>query len=183
MTNIRITPARRGTGLADARRLGFVLILTLIILGLGVRVRQVIQVPGEPPEPSLIVNDVSQLNPIRVHTIIEPTTTEEIVVALRDHRGPITIGGARHSMGGQIATEGALHIDMRQFDAIRNFSAAGKTITVQAGATWRQIQEVIDPADLSLRIMQSYANFTVGGSLSVNGHGRYVGLGPLIFAP
>jgi FAD/FMN-containing dehydrogenase len=30
--------------------------------------------------------------------------------------------------------------------------------------------------------MQSYANFTVGGSLSVNAHGRYVGLGPLIHA-
>jgi FAD/FMN-containing dehydrogenase len=28
--------------------------------------------------------------------------------------------------------------------------------------------------------MQSYANFTVGGSLSVNVHGRYVGLGPII---
>jgi FAD/FMN-containing dehydrogenase len=30
--------------------------------------------------------------------------------------------------------------------------------------------------------MQSYANFTVGGSLSVNAHGRYVGLGPLILS-
>jgi len=28
--------------------------------------------------------------------------------------------------------------------------------------------------------MQSFANFTVGGSLSVNAHGRYVGFGPLI---
>jgi FAD/FMN-containing dehydrogenase len=52
----------------------------------------------------------------------------------------------------------------------------------QAGATWRQVQERIDPADLSVEIMQSYANFTIGGSLSVNGHGRYVGRGPLIRA-
>ena len=28
--------------------------------------------------------------------------------------------------------------------------------------------------------MQSYANFTVGGSLSVNVHGRYVGEGPIV---
>jgi FAD/FMN-containing dehydrogenase len=27
--------------------------------------------------------------------------------------------------------------------------------------------------------MQTYANFTVGGSLSVNAHGRYMGEGPL----
>lgn len=30
--------------------------------------------------------------------------------------------------------------------------------------------------------MQTYANFTVGGSLSVNCHGRYVGLGPIILS-
>jgi FAD/FMN-containing dehydrogenase len=30
--------------------------------------------------------------------------------------------------------------------------------------------------------MQSYANFTVGGALSVNVHGRYVGLGPIILS-
>src|SRR5262249_42595370 len=42
------------------------------------------------------------------------------------------------------------------------------------------IQERIDPENLSVAIMQSYANFTVGGSLSVNAHGRYMGRGPLI---
>ena len=30
--------------------------------------------------------------------------------------------------------------------------------------------------------MQTYANFTVGGALSVNCHGRYVGLGPLVLS-
>jgi FAD/FMN-containing dehydrogenase len=30
--------------------------------------------------------------------------------------------------------------------------------------------------------MQSYDNFTVGGSLSVNAHGRYVGLGPIVLS-
>jgi len=85
-------------------------------------------------------------------------------------------------MGGQTATEGALFINMRQFDRILSFAPAEKTITVQAGIRWRQIQEHIDPANLSVKIMQSYANFTVGGSLSVNAHGRYVGLGPIILS-
>ncbi len=104
----------------------------------------------------------------------------EIVEAVRSHPGPIAIGGGRYSMGGQTATEGALHIDMRGFNRIVQFSPERKTITVQAGTRWRQIQERIDPADLSVKIMQSYADFTVGGALSVNAHGRYVGLGPLI---
>lgn len=133
------------------------------------------------PEP-LVINDVSQLNPIHVEQVISPTTTAEIVDAIRRHPGAISIGGARHSMGGQIATRGALFIDMRDFNQILDFSPAAKTITVQAGTTWRQIQERIDPANLSVKIMQSYANFTVGGSLSVNAHGRYVGLGPIVLS-
>jgi FAD/FMN-containing dehydrogenase len=128
----------------------------------------------------LVVNDVTQLNPIVVGEVITPHTTQEIVAAVRRSSGPITIGGARHSMGGQTATAGALHIDMRQFDKVLDFSRADKTITVQTGITWRKLQEVIDPENLSVSIMQTYSNFTVGGSLSVNVHGRYVGSGPMI---
>lgn len=133
-------------------------------------------------ESPLVVNDVTQLNPIQVSEVIAPTTTAEIVEAVKQHSGPIAIGGARHSMGGQTAVAGALFIDMRQFNRILNFSTADKTITVQAGTRWRQIQEHIDPANLSVKVMQSYANFTVGGSLSVNAHGRYVGQGPIILS-
>lgn len=128
------------------------------------------------------INDVTQLNPIVVRDVIVPTTIDEIVAAVKTHQGPISIGGGRYSMGGQTATEGALQIDMRQFDKVVNFSKEKKEITVQTGITWRKIQEFIDPHDLSLRIMQTYANFTVGGSLSVNVHGRYIGQGPLVMS-
>lgn len=83
-------------------------------------------------------------------------------------------------MGGQIAAAGGLHLDMRGFNRIVSFSPEEKRITVQAGARWRDVQEQIDAAGLSVAIMQSYANFTVGGSVSVNAHGRYVGVGPII---
>lgn len=157
-------------------------VAVLAVLGLvfAVAVWAAIRTPIPPSTSPLLVNDVSQLNPVLVGEVITPSTTDEIVDAVRRSPGPIAIGGARHSMGGQIATAGALHIDMRRFNRIPDFSPAARTITVQAGTRWRQIQEAIDPANLSVAIMQSYANFTVGGSLSVNGHGRYVGLGPLI---
>ena len=129
-----------------------------------------------------IVNDVTQLNPIDVKEIVVPTSIERIVAAVKRHSGPISIGGGRYSMGGQTATDGALQIDMRKFDKVVDFSKDRKEITVQAGATWREVLEYIDRYDLSLRIMQTYANFTVGGSLSVNVHGRYVGQGPLVFS-
>ncbi|HEX5065530.1 MAG TPA: FAD-binding oxidoreductase [Myxococcota bacterium] len=127
-----------------------------------------------------IVNDVSQLNPIRVERVVSPKSVEEVQALVRSHAGPISIGGARHSMGGQIASEGALFLDMRSLASVVALSTDERWITVQAGVTWRKIQEAIDPHGLAVRSMQSYANFTVGGSLSVNAHGRYVGQGPLI---
>ena len=129
-----------------------------------------------------IVSDVTQLNPIHVRELVAPTSIEAIIEAVKNHPGPISIGGGRYSMGGQTATDGALQIDMRRFAQIVSFSRENKVITVQAGITWRKIQEYIDPYDLSVEIMQSYDNFTVGGSLSVNAHGRYVGLGPIVLS-
>ena len=129
-----------------------------------------------------IVNDVTKVNPIVVDRVLVPTTVDEIVYAVRSHPGPVSIGGGRFSQGGQTATEHALQIDMRRFDHVVAFSKEKKEITVQTGITWRKLQEYIDPHDLSLQIMQSYSNFTVGGSLSVNVHGRYVGQGPLVLS-
>ncbi|KQV98424.1 FAD-binding protein [Rhizobacter sp. Root1221] len=54
-----------------------------------------------------------------------------------------------------------------------------KVVRVQAGMRWRDLQDVLDPLGLAVRTMQSYANFTVGGSVSVNAHGRYVDHGPV----
>jgi FAD/FMN-containing dehydrogenase len=129
-----------------------------------------------------IVNDFSQLNPIHVHEVIAPTSVDEIVSLVRSHSGPISIGGGRYSMGGQTATEEALQLDMRRFDRVLAFSEERKEITVQTGITWRELQEYIDPFDLSVQIMQTYDNFTVGGALSVNAHGRYVNQGPIVLS-
>lgn len=126
------------------------------------------------------VNDITQLNPIRVSRIVEPRTAEDVAVIVADHRGPICIGGGRFSQGGQTACDGALFIDMRALNRILRIDAAERIITVESGVTWRQIQEAVDPLDLSPAIMQSFCNFTVGGSLSVNCHGDYTGLGPVI---
>jgi len=140
----------------------------------------VLRAPVERPASATVVYDVTQLNPVTISGLLVPTTTQEIIDAVTRCAGPVSIGGSRHSMGGQTATTGALQIDMRDFDRILSFDSVRRIITVQAGIRWRQIQERIDKANLSVKIMQSYSNFTVGGSLSVNAHGRYVGFGPLV---
>jgi len=132
----------------------------------------------DPPE--RVVRDVTELVEVEVEAVARPHSTAEVQVLVREHDGPISIGGGRFSMGGQIATEEALFIDMRDMDDVLDFDPEAQEITVEAGATWRTIQEHIDEADLAVQIMQSYANFTVGGSLSVNAHGRYVNQGPVV---
>jgi FAD/FMN-containing dehydrogenase len=66
-------------------------------------------------------------------------------------------------MGVQTATDGAIQLDLRQFNRVIAFSKERKEISVQPGITWRQVQDFIDPYGLSVQIMQTYDNFTVGG--------------------
>jgi FAD/FMN-containing dehydrogenase len=126
------------------------------------------------------VNDVTKINPIHLGNEVSPQTIEEIIEAIKNSKGPISIGGGRFSMGGQIGYENSLHIDMRRFNKILRLDTVAKQVTVQPGIVWRDLQKVIDRHNLSIKIMQTYANFTVGGSVSVNCHGRYIGHGPIV---
>ncbi|GAB3959917.1 FAD-binding oxidoreductase [Spirosoma harenae] len=129
-----------------------------------------------------IINDVTHLNPIIVAEVFRPKSIGELQERIRTTKGPISVGGGRFSMGGQTASPQSLHIDMRGLNQVIDFSKEAKTINVQAGIRWCDIQHFIDTHDLSIKIMQTYANFTVGGALSVNCHGRYMGHGPLILS-
>ena len=133
-------------------------------------------------EPETLVNDVTRMNPVRVRSELRPTTVAEIQAAIAGSTGPVSIGGGRFSMGGQTASADSLHIDLRQLNRVLQFQPQERRLRVQAGARWCDIQRFVNPHDLAVKIMQSYANFTVGGSLSVNCHGRYVGLGPVILS-
>jgi FAD/FMN-containing dehydrogenase len=124
------------------------------------------------------INDVTTLNPIKVRGVLYPQSVEEIKDIVRHYKS-ISIGGGHYSMGGQTACEDSIHVDMREYNKIVHLDVENKEITVNAGITWKEIQKEIDKYDLSISIMQTYSNFTVGGSLSVNVHGRYIGAGPL----
>ncbi|CAF1264533.1 unnamed protein product [Didymodactylos carnosus] len=91
----------------------------------------------------------------------------------------VSVGGGRYSQGGQTALTDGIHIDLRQFNQILGFEKKKKEIRVETGCRWSKIIEFIDKYDLSVMVMQSYADFTVGGALSVNVHGRYIGYGSI----
>ncbi len=130
----------------------------------------------------LVINEVTGLYPVEVFSVVTPTSVEEVQEAIERSSGPLSVGGGRFSMGGQTASPGCLQIDMRRMNQVLSFSPVEKTIRAQTGIRWCDLQRFLDPHDLSVSIMQTYANFTVGGSLGVNVHGRYVGRGPLILS-
>ncbi|HVY20660.1 MAG TPA: FAD-binding oxidoreductase [Bauldia sp.] len=118
------------------------------------------------------VNDASCLNATAVHGVVAIKSIEDIQIALAYARAnglTVSAAGVRHSMGGQAFLRGGLVLDMRGFNAIA-VDAVAKTVTVQSGATWHQIQEKLHPL-LAVKAMQSTDIFTVGGSISVNAHG------------
>jgi FAD/FMN-containing dehydrogenase/SAM-dependent methyltransferase len=130
----------------------------------------------------IVINDVTGLNPIPVWGVAKPANIAEVQAALAQTSVPVSIGGGHFSMGGQTTSPGSLHLDMRSMNRVLHFSPESRTIRVQAGIRWCDVQKFVDPHGLSVKIMQTYANFTVGGSLSVNVHGRYIGLGPLVLS-
>lgn len=128
----------------------------------------------------LYITDVSQTSVIPVRNVLRPTTIAQLqqIVALAQY--PISIAGGRFSQGGQIAYPQGIVVDITNLNKIIYLDIAAQEITVEAGITWAAIQKSITPHKLSVKVMQSYNDFTVGGSLSVNVHGRDIHYGPLI---
>ncbi|MDR7379919.1 FAD/FMN-containing dehydrogenase [Rhodoferax ferrireducens] len=132
------------------------------------------------PADPLSVCNVTHLYSVPTAQIVAVRNADDIRQALRRWPGRVSVGGGRFSMGGQTALAGGLQLDMRSMQQLVALDPVGKVARVQAGMRWRDLQTLIDPHGLAVRTMQSYANFTVGGSVSVNCHGRYVGHGPIV---
>lgn len=119
------------------------------------------------------IDDWSGLSCTPIYGLVRVTREDDMLRALafaRKRNLPITASGQRHSMGGQSFSRGGLILDMRGFNQV-SVNRDDESVTVQAGATWADILAALDPHGLAVRSMQSYSVFTVGGSLSVNGHG------------
>jgi FAD/FMN-containing dehydrogenase len=158
----------------------FIVIVVWFLVKEALVFRHVLEKPEVVLEKINISNDVTQLNPIALQKIYTPKNIEEVVEIIKNTKGKISIAGAKKSMGGQTVVPDGIQIDMKNFNQILDYSTTTKEITVQSGVRWYEIQNKIDKDDLSVMIMQSYNNFSVGGSISTNVHGRYIGYGPII---
>jgi FAD/FMN-containing dehydrogenase len=127
-----------------------------------------------------VVVDAGGFETTPVARIARPASTNEVADLVAAWPGTLSIGGGYYSMGGQTAAPASLHLDLRGLDRLLRLDPVARVVRAGAGMRWRALLDHLDPHDLSVAIMQSYSNFTLGGSLSVNCHGRYVGKGPIV---
>jgi decaprenylphospho-beta-D-ribofuranose 2-oxidase len=141
------------------------------------------------------VNDVSLINSTTVACIIKPETVEEVTAIVKwsydwnklkgSKNIGISIAGTKHSQGGHIANDGGITLDLSSLNRVyKPVQHNGVwSVKVQSGALWHQVHEVIKHHNglaFANKVQQSSTPFSVGGSLSVNAHGRNFSYGSII---
>ena len=134
-------------------------------------------------ENHLTTNDSSGLNDTLVCDSFSPSTEDElkeIIIKAKKLNKSISIAGMKMSQGGHTASHNQILIDMKNFNKLLQLDKINKTVRVQAGMTWGQLQDYLQPHSLSVSVMQSSNLFSIGGSLSANAHGKDSQFGPII---
>lgn len=137
------------------------------------------------------VNDIhSELNPAKVAEVREldslaalQTTIEELAA----HGRSCSIAGGRHAMGGQQFLAGGTLLETRGLSGVLGFDRQHGLLEVEAGiqwpalVAWLEAEQEGQPEQWAIAQKQTGADrFTIGGSVSANGHGRGLAMQPLV---
>ncbi len=137
----------------------------------------------KPEERDIYSHDIGDIPAIMMKTlfktlpdfVVQPKTLEEIqkvITFAHEQKIPAVIrGAASWGFGGVIPTHAGLVIDLSPFRNIKSIDTAKKTVTVEAGARWSDIDIVAKKQGLCLMTYPSSKFSTVGGWLSTGGYG------------
>lgn len=128
--------------------------------------------------PKGFTNDASQLNLTKIDTIIlVPNDKKGIEIQLKkvlkyakENNLKISIAGAKHSMGGHTIYPNGIVLNMLPYKQME-LDASKNILTIGSGALWEDALKYLDKYGKSIAIMQAFSSFSIGGSISVNGHG------------
>jgi FAD/FMN-containing dehydrogenase len=141
--------------------------------------------------------------------VFSPANAEElrdIVIMARKSNIKISVAGQGYSMGGQTYFDDGYQISTNKLTKIIDFQRFNQninlidissesrslktseenslinygTITVESGCKWYNIIDYISRYGYSIECMQSFCDFSVGGSISVNCHGQDIMNNPMI---
>lgn len=128
--------------------------------------------------PSGYRDDVSELNLTKVNKLIDveqnPKAMQKQLRALilyaKKHHLKVSISGTKHSMGGHTIYPNGIALNMLPYRHMQ-LDKQTNILTIGSGATWEDALQYLDGYGKSIAVMQSFSNFSIGGSISVNGHG------------
>ncbi len=169
----------------------FILGIVMILIFISIPVIHVLKtkwsesgIKAEIPEG--YTNDASQLNLTKIDTLIHvPASKSEIENQLRqiiqyakEKNLKISIAGARHSMGGHTIYPNGILLNMLPYKHME-LDTKNNILTIGSGALWEEAIRYLDKHGKSIAVMQAFSSFSVGGSISVNGHGWQKNLPPV----
>lgn len=131
-------------------------------------------------------DDASHLNLTKVYKVVEVEKTpkaiqqqlKELLMYAKKHQLKVSISGAKHSMGGHTIYPNGISVNMLPYDHM-SFNKETNVLTVGSGASWSKALQYLDGVGKSIAVMQSFSNFSIGGSISVNAHGWQKGVPPI----
>ena len=128
-------------------------------------------------------HDIGDVPPIMTNTffkilpdfVVQPRNVDEIKKVLafaNEHKIPVVPrGAASWGFGGVIPTSAGIVIDLSPFRRILALDSARKTVTVEAGARWSDIDIMARKKGLCLMTYPSSKFSTVAGWVSTGGYG------------
>ena len=142
-----------------------------------------VRVLDQPAQREMYSHDIGDVPTIMTGTffktqpdfVVQPRNADEIKKVLQfanDRKIPVVPrGAASWGFGGVIPTKAGIVIDLSPFRNILALDVAQKTVTVEAGARWSDIDIAAKKEGLCLRTYPSSKFSTVGGWVSTGGCG------------
>lgn len=169
----------------------FIIGIVVVLIFLAVPVIHILKTKWKEQDtktetPKGFANDASQLNLTEIDTLIAvPKAKSEITSQLKqviqyakEKNLKISIAGAQHSMGGHSIYPKGILLNMLPYKHME-LDQKNNILTIGSGALWEDAINYLDKHGKSVAVMQAFSSFSIGGSMSVNGHGWQKNLPPI----
>ncbi len=110
----------------------------------------------------------------RPKLVVKPTSVKDVGQALlfaRRHGLTVSTRGAAHSQSELAISQGGMLLDMKSMNRVLALDEKARTITVEAGAIWRDVVARTYGKGLMPPVLTNNLSVTVGGTLSIAGIG------------
>ncbi|WP_079242543.1 FAD-binding oxidoreductase [Chryseobacterium indologenes] len=169
----------------------FILGMVMILIFISIPVIHVLKTKWSESDvkneiPKGYTNDASQLNLTKIDTLIKVPDSKpeienqlhQIIKYAKEKNLKISIAGAQHSMGGHTIYPNGILLNMLPYKHME-LDKKNNILTIGSGALWEDAIKYLDKHGKSIAVMQAFSSFSVGGSMSVNGHGWQKNLPPI----